>query len=133
MNAVPETDLDKMLAALDVHRVPGTFVFTSVDAATARRVSPLAMVTEDEGVTVVIERAVADLLGLHYDFVAAWLTLAVHSALDSVGLTAAVSRALAEAGIPCNVLAGRHHDHLLVPADRVDEAIARLQRLRSVS
>jgi uncharacterized protein len=133
MSAMPESDLSKLLAALDVHRVPGTFVFTSVDPATARRVSPLAMVTEDEGITVVIERAVADLLGLQYEFVGAWLTLAVHSALDSVGLTATVSRALAERGIACNVIAGRHHDHLLVPNDRADEAIACLQRLRSIS
>ena len=35
-----------------------------------------------------------------------------------------VRDALAEAGIAGNVLAGRYHDHLLVPVERVDEAIA---------
>ena len=63
-------------------------------------------------------------------FVAAWLSLRVHSALDAVGLTAAVSRALADAGIACNVLAGFHHDHLLVPAARRADAIAALHALR---
>ena len=47
-------------------------------------------------------------------------------ALEAVGLTAHVSRVLAERDIPCNVLAGYHHDHLLVPVGRADEAIALL-------
>jgi len=74
-----------------------------------------AAVREAEGLTVVLGRDEADALGLSYDFVAAWITLQVHSALEAVGLTAAVSAALTHAGISCNVLAGFHHDHLLVP------------------
>ena len=54
----------------------------------------------------------------------------MHSALDAVGLTAAVAGALAEAGISCNVLAGAHHDHLLVPVDRADDALVALAQLR---
>ena len=46
----------------------------------------------------------------------------MHSALEAVGLTAAVATALAAAGIPANVLAGYSHDHLLVPEDRADDA-----------
>jgi hypothetical protein len=53
----------------------------------------------------------------------------VHSALDAVGLTAAVSRALADAGVSCNVIAGAHHDHLLVPFERGEEALAVLRGL----
>jgi hypothetical protein len=45
----------------------------------------------------------------------ACLTLRVHSALDGVGLTAAVASALAEIGIPCNMVAAFHHDHAFVP------------------
>ncbi len=59
----------------------------------------------------------------------AWITLTVHSSLEAVGLTAAVANTLASAGIACNVLAGFHHDHLLVPIDRVDDAMAALSRL----
>jgi len=55
--------------------------------------------------------------------------LDVNSALDAVGLTAAVSSALAAHGIPCNVLAGYHHDHLLVPIERAELAIAILDAL----
>ena len=61
---------------------------------------------------------------------AAWLTLEVRSALDAVGSTAAVAAALAAENIPCNVLAGYHHDHLLVPIDKADLTIAVLKALR---
>jgi uncharacterized protein len=88
-----------------------------------------ASIVEDEGVTSVVSLADAERLGFRPEFVAAWLTLDVESALDSVGLTAAVTTALAAQQIPCNVLAGFHHDHLLVPEDRADEAMAILRAL----
>lgn len=71
----------------------------------------------------------ADRLGLAYDYVAGWIALQVHSALAAVGLTAAVSAALAEANISCNVVAGYHHDHLLVPIKCLDEALTVLRKL----
>ena len=43
------------------------------------------------------------------------ITLTGHSALDGVGLTAAVASALADAEIPCNMVAAFHHDHAFVP------------------
>ena len=76
-----------------------------------------------------LPRAVADAEGLAYDAVFGWITLEVHSSLEAVGLTAAVATALARAGISCNLLAGFHHDHLLIPAPRVDEALAVLKDL----
>lgn len=88
-----------------------------------------AAVREAEGLTVVLRRGEADRLGLSYDFVAAWITLQIHSALEAVGLTAAVSAALTHAGISCNVLAGFHHDHLLVPVADADRALNVLRLL----
>lgn len=60
---------------------------------------------------------------------AGWITLRIHSALDAVGLTAAVAQALAEYGLSCNVVAGFHHDHLFVPHERAAEAVALLEQL----
>jgi hypothetical protein len=119
-----ERDLATLLATMEPRLRPGEFVYAvgEVDGAEA-------LVREQEGVSVVLERGRADELGLAYDFVAAWITLSVHSALEAVGLTAAVAAALTEAGISCNVIAGYHHDHLLVPADRADEAVAVLRGL----
>ncbi|KQR67123.1 GCN5 family acetyltransferase [Arthrobacter sp. Leaf337] len=92
-----------------------------------------AAVREAEGLTVVLPRAEADRLKLRYDFVAAWITLQVHSSLEAVGLTAAVSAALTDARISCNVLAGFHHDHLLVPVADADRALEILHELAAQS
>jgi hypothetical protein len=125
-----ELDLSTLLAGMQPVVRSGEYVFVSVPAATPIGSLPsLATVVEDEGTTHVVERAVADERGLAYDFVAAWITLQVHSALAAVGLTAAVAGALADAGISCNVLAGAYHDHLLVPHERAADAVRVLEEL----
>jgi hypothetical protein len=124
-----ETDLARMLATLDVVRRPGRFTFVTGDWPGLAEVA-VGMVVEDEGPTYVVSVEQAEEVGAPVDFDAAWLTLTVHSSLEAVGLTAAFSAALGAAGIPCNVLAGFHHDHLLVPVERADDAIGALLRLR---
>jgi uncharacterized protein len=76
-----------------------------------------AIIREDEGMTAVVPASEGGF---------ARITLMVHSALDGVGLTAAVAGALAEQGIACNVVAGFHHDHLFVPWARREEALEAL-------
>jgi hypothetical protein len=88
-----------------------------------------AIIREKEGTTFILERNRADYADLPYAFVAARITLRVHSDLEAVGLTAAVSRVLAEAGISCNVVAGYFHDHLFVPFRQREQAMACLQDL----
>jgi len=99
------------------------------DEALLDELDPEATIREVEGLTAVVRRERADALGVSYDYLAAWITLRVHSALDAVGLTAAVSAALAGAGISCNVIAGYHHDHLLVPVDQAADALEALSGL----
>lgn len=123
-----ETDLDLMLATLDVVRRPGRYTFVTGEWPQLAIVAS-ATVVEEEGVTYVVTIEQAQAAGAPVEFEAAWLTLTVHSALEAVGLTAAVSAALGAAGISCNVLAAYHHDHLLVPADRVEHAIRVLREL----
>ena len=113
-------------------RRPGEYVFLTLDRgsdAVPTGLSVLASVLEDEGLSVVVARPEADRAGLSYDFVAGWITLTVHSGLAAVGLTAGVSSALTRAGISANVIAGFHHDHVLVPADRMDDALGVLSAL----
>jgi hypothetical protein len=90
----------------------------------------LVRIREAEGWTLVLEESVAQQAQLEVLFRAAWITLQVHSDLQAVGLTAAFSTALAQAGISCNVVAGAFHDHLLVPADDATAAMAVLQALQ---
>lgn len=125
-----ERDLELMLRTLDVERRPGTYTFVTGEWP-ALAACAAATVTEVEGTTYVVGVDDAEAAGAAVDFRAAWLSLTVVSDLEAVGLTAAFARALADEGIPCNVLAGYHHDHLLVPEDRADDAVAALRRLSS--
>ena len=126
-----ERDLDVLLRRASPRRVDGEYVFTRLDpgAEVPEGAHPVVTVAEREGLTLVVPRAEADALGLPYTFVAAWITLEVHSALEAVGLTAAFSRALADEGIPANVVAGFTHDHLFVPVARAADAVRALGRL----
>ncbi|MEM9039741.1 MAG: ACT domain-containing protein [Actinomycetota bacterium] len=139
MTAPGETDLVAMLASLDVARRPGTFAFVEIPGrATTELVDRSHAVVIEEGArgtttTLVLSVEDADAASLSIDVEMAWLTLTAESSLEAVGLTAAFSRALGDAGVPCNVLAGYRHDHLLVPADRADSAIEVLRSLRDRS
>lgn len=123
-----ETDLQRLLSTMRPALQPGEYVFTTADRP-PDGVEPVVLVREPEGLTLVVTRQQADAHGLAYDFVAAMITLQVHSALDAVGLTAAVAHTLAEHGISCNVVAGYFHDHLFVPHDRGEVAVALLTGL----
>jgi len=122
-----ESNLETLIASMRPVLRDGTFVFVSVEPEAARSMPAEAMVAEAEGATLVLHQADADARGLAYDYVARWITLEVHSSLAAVGLTAAFSTALGGAGISCNVLAGYHHDHLLVAADDAQRALKVLQ------
>ncbi|WP_405808553.1 ACT domain-containing protein [Streptomyces sp. NBC_01520] len=125
-----ERDLRTLLRSMRPEVNPGRYVFTTVpDGGMPTGVTPVATVAEHEGLTLVLPEADAVAAGLAYDFVAGWITLRVHSALDAVGLTAAISLALTDAGVSCNMVAGYHHDHLFVPYARAAEAVEVLEAL----
>lgn len=124
-----ETDLKTLLESLHPVARDGEYVYALWPHGRPLEGAVEAAVREAEGLTVVLRRDEADTLGLSYDFVASWITLQIHSALEAVGLTAAVSAALTHAGISCNVLAGFHHDHLLVPVGDADRAMEVLRLL----
>ena len=127
-----ERDLGRLIASMRPVLQDGACVFTTVRELPPD-VQPVVVVREPEGVTLVLEQATADRLGLSYTYVAAMVTLQVHSSLDAVGLTAAVAQELADHGISCNVVAGSFHDHLFVPYDRGDEVVGLLTALASRS
>jgi len=107
---------------------PESYVFAmSPDMVLAARA--LATIREAEGLSVILTRAEARAAGLPDDAPMRRITLTVHSALDGVGLTAAVAQALAVRAIPCNVVAGFHHDHLFVPEAQAGDAMAALAAL----
>lgn len=129
-----ERDLRTLLGGMRPELNPGRYVFTTVPGdAVPTGVVPVVTVAESEGLTLVLPEAEAVSAGLDHTYAAAWITLRVHSALDTVGLTAAVALALTDAGLSCNVVAGFHHDHLFVPYDRGEEALGVLEALAAES
>ncbi|MFD9239402.1 ACT domain-containing protein [[Kitasatospora] papulosa] len=129
-----ERDLRALLHGMRPELRPGRYVYATLPAGELPPgVTPVVTVSEREGMTLVVPEAQAVAAGLPYGFVAGWITLRVHSALDAVGLTAAVSLALTDAGISCNVVAGYHHDHLFVPHARATEALRVLEALAAES
>jgi hypothetical protein len=120
----PVEDLEDLLAGVDPARRPGEFVFVTVDTPADIPGGAAATVVEDGRVSCVVEVEVALTRGQAAEPRLAWITLRVHSSLTAVGLTAAVAGALSSRGIAANVIAGHRHDHVLVPVDRADEAVA---------
>ncbi|MDA9089334.1 ACT domain-containing protein [Maribacter arcticus] len=110
-----ETDLNILLESLEPSLNLGSYVFISLkDINEILREDILFEFKEAEGITILLSKDKANKYNLDYEFVASWITLKVHSALDAVGLTAAVSSALTKHNISCNVVAAYYHDHLFV-------------------
>jgi hypothetical protein len=129
-----ETNLAQLLRTMTPVRQPGTYVFCTIPSLEELDLREIvSFFKEQEGVTVILPQATADQLQLAYSYEAAWLTLTVHSALEAVGLTAAFSRALADAQISCNVVAGYYHDHIFVAVQDADRALQVLQQLAADS
>jgi len=91
--------------------------------------SPIATFLESEGMTVVVSKMNAEKHKLSYDTIFHKITLEVHSSLEAVGLTAAISTALASRNISANVIAGYYHDHIFIPKDKADLALETLEGL----
>jgi uncharacterized protein len=90
-----------------------------------------ATVREAEGVTVIAP--VAALRNVSHQGPFARISLTVHSSLAAVGLTAAVSSALAKQGISANMIAGYYHDHIFVAWNQRDAALQAIINLSKES
>lgn len=131
---VPVREGRAMIAGMDPSLLPGELVFCSIrDAGLAGAALPSARAVffEDEGVSLVLPVEAALSFGFEAGAPMRQITLRVHSALDGVGLTAAVAGALAAEGIPCNVIAAFHHDHLFVPVGMAERALSALRALQA--
>ena len=125
------TSLDELIRAMRPVLNPGAYVFClAPESGLPVGIEPIGWFREAEGVTVILPQAATDAAGLAYTLVCAWITLQVHSDLAAVGLTAAVSAALAKAGISCNVVAGLYHDHLFVPLSEGERAVGVLEAMK---
>jgi dihydrofolate reductase len=111
----PVADLSELLRCMQPELHRGEYLYCSVQEVPLG-IDPVVMLSEPEGITLVLPREQAEQLALPGIFPCAWITLEV-------------STALARDGISCNVIAGYHHDHLLVPTGRAQDAMAVLTAL----
>jgi len=132
MNA--ETDLATLIRNLDPKTLPDTYVFCCLkdtNYGALSHTSPLASFAEAEGLSLVLTRESADEEGLAYEGTFRCISLQIHSSLEAVGLTAAVTGELASHGISANVIAGYHHDHIFVPSRQAESALRLLENMSS--
>ena len=125
-----ETNLDNLLRNMTPLLNEGDYVYCTVtDIDTIDIKNVLSVFKEGEAVTVILKKEIADQLGLKYEYIAAWITLTIHSSLEATGLTAAFAATLAKEGISCNVVAAYYHDHIFVAKKDAGRAMTALKNL----
>jgi uncharacterized protein len=127
-----EKDLPTLLASMEPVLLSEEYVFTHFkqkDVSLLLGLDAIGMFMEVEGMTAILPRRSADKHQIAYDSSFSCITLKVHSSLDAVGLTAAVSNALSEDGISANVVAAYYHDHVFVNQTDGARAVLILQQL----
>jgi len=125
-----ETNLTELLKTMHPTLNEGDYVFCTIPLSiTIDHDLIIGYFKEKEGLTIILSKEEADKLNLPYSYIAAWITLTVHSSLEAVGLTAAFSAALAKESISCNVIAGYYHDHIFVAKQDAGRAMHALTEL----
>ena len=126
-----ETNLQKLLVSMKPELKPGEYVFSTVDPADFKGVqnASLGWFREPEGITLILEKNAAITAGLEIAFPSRMITLTVHSSLEAVGFLAVITERLAAAGISVNAISAYYHDHLFVPVEKADHAMAVLHQI----
>ena len=122
------TELDTLLKSMSPALSPDEYVFCTVEGVYGdyAHLKPKASFYEDEGLTLLLTMSAAASAQIPVEATFKMITLTVHSSLEAVGLTAAVSAKLTEWGISANVIAAYYHDHILVQSERADDAMKAL-------
>jgi uncharacterized protein len=125
-----ETNLETLIKSMTPKLNEGDYVFCTVaEPGKIDMDKVTCFFKEEEAFTIIIKKSLADEMELTYSYVAAWITLTVHSSLDAVGLTAAFSKALGDNNISCNVVAAYYHDHIFVNKQDAEKAMGVLNNL----
>jgi hypothetical protein len=125
-----ETNLNTLLKNMTPVLNAGDYVYNTTTSLTNITTDDIiAFFKEQEAITLILKKEIADKLSLEYNYVAAWITLTIHSSLEATGLTAAFAAALAKENISCNVVAAYYHDHIFVAKKDAGRAMAALKKL----
>lgn len=107
---------------------PRIWVFAAVEPSfDYTELAPIAIFKEMEGTTLVVERSMAVRHHLGHTFASKRITFGAFTELASIGILASVTEILSKHGIATNAFCAFYHDHIFVPEDRAEEALAILQ------
>ncbi|MCH8339478.1 MAG: ACT domain-containing protein [Chloroflexi bacterium] len=126
-----ELELEKLLTEMSPELREGEYVFSSISREDLDdlRVDPIGWFREVEGISLILDRAAAQRLGLKQSSAFRMISLNVDSSLEAVGFLAAVTEKLAAAGVSVNAVSAFHHDHLFIPVEKADLAMSLLNDL----
>lgn len=124
-------ELNTLLKSMNPELKQGEYIFCSLagNLGDYIHLNPLASYIEEEGLTLILNADTADEAGIAYEGKYNLITLNVHSSLEAVGLTAAVSTKLTEHNISANVVAAFYHDHIFVQIDKAQAALSALNAI----
>lgn len=128
------TDIHEILRTIRPTLSEAEYIFCTFKNANYgdhKTLNPIGAYREAEGLTLIIQKEIAQAHAIPFEGSYRAITLNVHSSLEAVGLTAAVSTRLAEAGISANMVAAYFHDHVYVPSARAEDAMNVLQTLQN--
>ncbi|MEL7545697.1 MAG: ACT domain-containing protein [Pseudomonadota bacterium] len=120
----PLSDLTELLANLDIYRHEGVWAYDQKSDPVLPE-GAIFQFHEREGWSL-LRPATQDEPS---DNRWVWIELTVHSDLHAVGFLAEIAKQLAQHEVPCNAIAGKHHDHLFIPEKLADRAILALEKL----
>ena len=130
------TDLDTLLSSMEPELQSENYIFSTfpnADIAGKLYLEPISCFHEKEGLTLIVRKEIADKNNIEYLSVFKLISLTIHSSLDAVGLTAAISKKLGDNGISANVVAAYFHDHIFIPEEKANLAIESLHELQQES
>lgn len=123
-----ELALDTLISAMEPVLYDETFVFVTVENSfNSDALTPQMTFREQEGTTLIVTKMQAETAGVKHEFPCKMITLNIHSSLDAVGFLARITQRLAALQMGVNPVSGFYHDHLFVPLNRAEEALAELK------
>ncbi|MBL4681422.1 MAG: ACT domain-containing protein [Pseudomonadales bacterium] len=124
-----EKNLKQLLQTLNPELDPRLYVFCTIDSSSIdklRKITTIATFQEKEGLSLTLTKLEADKHGLSYEGEFKLISFNVHSSLDAVGMTAAISKKLTEKNISANIIAAYHHDHIFISQVDAERALLAL-------
>lgn len=126
-------DTQNLIANMHPELHDDEYVLCTVDrdSSVPLELEPLGWFRELEGVSLILSRISAENAGLNYGPVFRLISLQVYSSLQAVGFIAEVASKLASADVSVNMISAYHHDHILVPREKVSIALTILTNMMS--